>query len=534
MAFSNASSTCFELRPWWLCLLSSVLVITLLASFWGLFYTGTPSGDTCWAIRSWEFGAFREDQKTWYEGLPGTDTRLAWEDDADFSLLYLLHVAAITASAVGLLWSTGRLQTQAWQSGALRSYTVSLVLYFFVNFVVNSVVQISFVRNRCNDHNILRFLPDQDIPRTTLYLPHEGWSDASTSMARFSKALYLSMLFAGSFLTNTILQRTLLKKVSLMGGSQRCERSLIFAVVSNLILLVISGLAVPVSLGMFVLLMEDGVAAVGGTDTGETLTLLFNLIAGVFVLLHVLISIVLMVAFRDIAIEHDEHWAGTVKLLTCAGLLIGSTFLCYGNMALMLTNAYMLLPLDSVINDICIILLSLSDTTEYFKMLLSSGLEERKKPVQFDPSASVDPKSSMPSVASKIGSTIQFTMHSTLGPLVERDNHSPREYAQFGEDSVTLGTMGPVVEREDYAQIKEREEDLMLVAMRSQSSAQPLPNYPQPSIRSMCSDPTIKTICSDPQRNVSLYLPTSFGVWGKDSNQEDDLPSVPNQELIVL
>lgn len=372
----------------------------------------------------------------WYKGLPGTDYRLAWEDDADFNILYLLYVAAMAASAAGLLMFTKRLQTEAWQSGSSRSYTMTLVVYFIANFIVNVVVQITFVRNRCNDHNVLSLLPNDAIPQTAMILPHEGWTDASTGMAKFSKALYLSMIFAGGFLTNTILQYALLKKVSLMGGSTALKRSLRCARIANIVLLLLNLVAMPLSFFIFIRMMDDGVGAVGGVDSGEVLTTLFNVGAFVFVALHVFISVVLMIAFKDISSKMGEAWAGTTKLLICAGCLIGSTLLCYGNMGLMLTNAYMLIPLDSVINDICIILLSIGETADRFIKLgfaAEKDFEEpSQEPKQFYDVPAKDWKTagSVKSMADSLGNTL----HSTLRSIASLRGES--KYAAFNaEDS---------------------------------------------------------------------------------------------------
>merc|ERR1712137_1437530 len=50
---------------------------------------------------------------------------------------------------------------------------------------------------------------------------------------------------------------------------------------------------------------------------------------------------------------------------TCASMVaVASTLLCYGNIGMPYANAYHLLALDSIVNDLCLAFVSFSDSTE--------------------------------------------------------------------------------------------------------------------------------------------------------------------------
>ena len=91
-------------------------VVVVLSAVWPLFYTSSPSGQTCWTVT--QFTSRRRDCECTYPdasrpfvprcectydnamaALPG---EYAAETDDNFGALYVLYVACVAASALGL------------------------------------------------------------------------------------------------------------------------------------------------------------------------------------------------------------------------------------------------------------------------------------------------------------------------------------------------------------------------------------------------------------------------------------------------
>jgi hypothetical protein len=355
------------------------LTLTAVAAMWGFLYESTPSGDSCWIVRPYTKGTYKKDKGLWYKGLAGTDLDLAQEDSADFESLHILYVLAIFASALGLV-----LAVNMWWKRTRKtreSYLMALIAYFVANYLVNWLTHVMFVRNRCGDHNV-QYIHHQGYyaPRPTV-----GWIETSDGGAKWTKAIYLVMVFNGSFLTQNLLELVLLQKAWIAerygGGKQRsilfrpsCARVVIYG------MLICNLIAFPVSIILFRGMMDTGVEALGGEDTGEIITIIFAVIAVVYVIVHVYISVVLISLFLSPLRSVRDRWT-LRKVAACTFIAILSTLFCYGNMALMLINAFKLLPVDSVINDLCLIMVSISD-------VLRDGNEEEERYME----AGLEPK----------------------------------------------------------------------------------------------------------------------------------------------
>lgn len=340
----------------------SVLVLTafLIASFWGFVYASSPGSDSCWTVRSWGKGRWSSEQGYWYRGLPGTDNQLAWEESSDFTLLHLLYVFSMLAAGLGLLLSLNLWRekvSQQLKGKHTQAYVGAMIAYFAAGFICTMMIQVCFVRNRCEDHNV-NYINYAEYDDT--YRPRDGpeWLDVSSSSAKWAKALYLTMNFTGGFLSNTLLELALLRRIIVMEGTE--EFAFHIRVVKTFIygLLVISLLALPITLIFNVKMANEGVEAVGGTDFGDTITVLFNVAAVIYATLHIYISVVLIRVFVTLMRKFSEHPYAVAKVLICTTCAIVSTFIVYGNMAAMLVNAYIMMPLDSLINNICMITLN--------------------------------------------------------------------------------------------------------------------------------------------------------------------------------
>jgi hypothetical protein len=266
----------------------------------------------------------------------------------------------MVAGAVGLV-----LSVNLWREKVSRdlrgkhtqAYIGAMIAYFAAGLIMNMITQVCFVRNRCQDHNLnfvnyakydARYRPRDD----------DGWLDVSTSSSKWAKSLYLTMNFTGGFLANSLMELALLRRIIVMEGTESFASHI--KIVKWLIycMLVMNLLALPLTLFFYLKMMDEGVDAIGGVESGDTITAAFNVVAVIYAALHIYISLVLIRVFVTIMRNFSEHPRAIAKVMLCTMCAIVSTFLVYGNMAAMLVNAYVMLPMDCLINQICMIILN--------------------------------------------------------------------------------------------------------------------------------------------------------------------------------
>lgn len=343
--------------------------------------------DNCWIAPPYTEYETHRDGK-WYKGLAGMDPRIGEENDASFSSLYALSFLAVVASSLGVglafKLQCNASDVEAYVPESYSSYARSLCVYFTVALGVNFINMICFGEIRCRYHNV-------DAVWDLSTTPREHRIE-KTSSSVWAKALYMTANYSGGFFTNVLLELVLLIRAQMMtsasgscGPCMRCLKCFILAQV--VVFLFFTGYA---AYSFHRLIDKEILGGTGeendvneGEESGDK-SQQFSAFAGLCGLIHVCTSIALVVIFvrsmcradvpgEDGAVEKKR----VVQKVTGASLVaVFSTLVCYGNLGVPFANAYHLLALDSIINDLCLIFVSFSDSDE----IASQASEERHQP----------------------------------------------------------------------------------------------------------------------------------------------------------
>jgi len=174
-----------------------------------------------------------------------------------------------------------------------------------------------------------------------------------------------------------LLELVLLFRASMIQGIQQSSACCSFVgclkwfILVQLMVFLLGGM--PFSITSFHQLVEEGMESMsdGGleddVEVARTKSTLFRMFAALFGVVHIVTSVALVNLFLRPFCTGQEVIANKwliVKVSTASLVAIISTLICYGNLGLMFANAYHLLALDSIINDVCLIVVSFSDSTE--------------------------------------------------------------------------------------------------------------------------------------------------------------------------
>lgn len=230
---------------------------------------------------------------------------------------------------------------------------------------------ICYAEFRCHYHNI-DAVQDNGVQRSE-----------STSLSKWTKALYMTANFAGGIFTNVLLELVLLIRAQMMtrpsGGISSCIKCLKrFIIVQLVVFFFFTGWA---AYSFHRLIDKEVLGVIGGitkdshigdAKEGGNRSQQFSLFAGFCGVIHVWTSIVLVTIFTcswcyaDVPEEHTAmERRRALHKATCASMVaVASTLVCYGNIGMPYANAYHLLALDSIVNDLCLAFVSFSDSTE--------------------------------------------------------------------------------------------------------------------------------------------------------------------------
>jgi len=339
-------------------------------------------------------------------GLPGPPEYFTWfAQDKDFASLYALYLLAVAASAFGvaaslLIRRDFRRSEEDAASTPFRAYLLALVAYFVIQLFTNLAVFCSFTAWRCEHHNVKfsrSYDCDCESPNPTVAAVVGGaweWLDGfmgwcagdegsfsenwyfiyddeeTPEGAAHSYALYVSGVWMG-ILTNIVLELVLVCRVHLLGGvpggpSPRTLKVLRYAVGCQLLPLAVF---IPATYWAQYDLAKNFVRS---EEQGDAYAKTISVMGGGLAMiggLHVAISLYLCYAFLRPLWRADRLGgadpamrAQMLRVLIATVVAVVSTLVCYINPVLMApVNPFLLFAIDSIINDLCLAILALTD-----------------------------------------------------------------------------------------------------------------------------------------------------------------------------
>ena len=295
-------------------------VVVVLSAVWPLFYTPTPSGETCWTVT--QFTSKRRDCDCTYPdstrplvahcectydnamaALPG-----APETDENFSALYALYVACVAASALGFCM-TCRAQhapreRTTYAGAAYGRYLRAMLGYFCAQLAVSAAVAIAFAELRCHYHNLADARTYYRVGATTTSEITRGPPGAAAVGARV--VLTVGTAYC-AVVTNAALELVLLRRAEMLqapkyalsargSGRAKLLRALKWAIIGQLVALV--G-AMPWAIHVNVDIVTS--------DGGDAATLALRYVWGAFGVVHVAISALLAGLFLLYVVETSRR-----------------------------------------------------------------------------------------------------------------------------------------------------------------------------------------------------------------------------------
>lgn len=336
-----------------------------LALVWPVFTGKFPTPRSCWVITSYQ-GAWENDH--WMLGMPGGPPDRAWEDDENFVGLYFLYYLALLTSAAGVLLEAKQRRDAGPNAKEFNEqywrYLGSLAWYFFAQLVINFIAMVGFIENRCRYHN--EWLAERD---------GSAYIYRGSAAAAWAKILLMWSTMAGGVATNVLLELVLLRRAQMMrgfdGAAAHCRARFLIRLITFEIFFVVVVL-LPLSLFIWDKTVYGGPTAVfdmngdGDIQEDEDPTVAVGLMMSAFGLVHVVVTIMLCALFAGLLGRQasGERWGGdphtlmfrTVFVSTCVALL--STFVCYVNFYATFLNWFVALALDSIINDLCLMIVA--------------------------------------------------------------------------------------------------------------------------------------------------------------------------------
>jgi hypothetical protein len=276
---------------------------------------------------------------------PGFDPYVAPEGMADFDRVLLSNFLAVLMSSCAFAVSI-RLKmatTSFAENYALeryQQYTTYLLIYFGLSVVINLAGALSFMVYRCVYHNLVSYGPG----------------------GMYTKLVYITSAIFSSLITNGIMDRLLLTRVRMLhiernekeAASLKCLDRATWVQIAMCLLLMGSG--------VFVLLTLIGRGGDGQSGSGLLMLVVLYRGAGfTFAMLHLFISVSIVRLLLRIAKSEQQGEARTLIAFTVLG--VSSTVLVYLNWIVGFVNLYFLMPIDSVINDLCLAMVSFSAQT---------------------------------------------------------------------------------------------------------------------------------------------------------------------------
>jgi hypothetical protein len=382
----------------------------------------------CWIVPPHGHGSRMETNLAY----TGFDPQIAPEGMADFDRLLLANFLAVLTSSCAFAVSVWlKIKTTSFASAysldLYKTYTTHLMIYFGVSVFTNLACAMSFMVYRCVFHNLVSEGPG----------------------GKWTKLLYLMAAVFSSLLTNGVMDRLLLARINMFNfqierseeqarKETRWKRLAMIAVSAALLLLVLClltmlllpdafltlvstaglaglvllvgllvlarlwvrdnlGRATATQIVMCLLLAVSGLLvsltlnAMGGDgQAGSGLLLIVALYRGggfAFAMLHLLISLSLVQVLLAIAKTEQHGQSRTLIVFTVIG--VSSTVIVYLNWVLGFMNLYFLMPIDSVLNDLCLAVVSFSAPTsdvqdakraEVAELALTIGNSDRVHP----------------------------------------------------------------------------------------------------------------------------------------------------------
>ena len=339
----------------------------------------------CWTVQQYAYTSYG-----W--GLPGMPPQFAKEDDSNFTLLLTLYVIAAAVSV------TGTLIAAALRRRVHRPGLHSFYAYFIAQAVLNTVLLLGFLANRCAFHNLQHCSWSASAGSWSCAAVGGGWGVAA-------KVAVLSA-FVGGILTNGILELGVfhsLRGLAWVSSRQRLNRAdhaLGCFVVFQLgwLALTMSGMLASLAgtvawgpPGMLHMLEIAGVIETNDAplparqaspyampgEVGPSAMRTPQIIMGVLSGIHVLVSFWLLGKATAIACRQPKgHEARRVAVATCIALT--SSVLCYVNFGALWINWYAALACDSIVNDACVLaVLSMGDASQYSSQLTSESVADK-------------------------------------------------------------------------------------------------------------------------------------------------------------
>jgi hypothetical protein len=274
--------------------------------------------------------------------MPGFDPFVALEGTVDHNRLVLTKLLAVLSSSAGLAIAVGlKLETDSFASAyaleGYKTYIRYLLTYFGSAVAINVVACVTFSTYRCVHHNLVS----------------SGVSGASV------KILYLLTVLFSGLLTNALLDRLLLMRARMFTpvGEERALKWLDRFTRTQMGLCAFAAL-----LGCIVEVnvVTRGYASLeaGNLNPMLMVSALFRLCGLALAIIHALVSVMLMCLLRRIAKTEQHGSEPTVFVYSSVAVL--STVVVYLNWVLGFANLFLLMPIDSIVNDFCLAAISFS------------------------------------------------------------------------------------------------------------------------------------------------------------------------------
>ena len=352
-------------------------------------------------------------------GMPGFSPFTSGEDDDTFTTLFVLYVLAVAVSCAGAVVSSRMMlllrRSGTYRATNYRRYLRALVLYFLMQTLFNFCSALAFVENRCHYHNVdlrrphlpgVAGSPWAGRPETE---PNPAGSYVARVLSTYSTTL-------GGLATNVVLELVLVRKARMVEGVDRLRRflkAIAWLVVAQLLLLLVGTVGGFFSLTLPMLMeepREDGRVFFSVLDTNgdgvttpdENPAMYYAISLMCFGLVHAFVSAALCYVFvkllttakrRDKAAALASRAAGpgggvaggggaaaggfppeagaavapkrgraevvrtaVVRRVTISTVIaVFSTLLCYVNFVAGFARWFVMLAIDSIINDACLL-----------------------------------------------------------------------------------------------------------------------------------------------------------------------------------
>ena len=340
------------------------------------------------------------------------------ENDDNFTALFVLYVLAVAVSCVGAVVSSRMIlrlrRSGTYHSPHYRGYLRALVLYFLMQTLLNFCSALAFVENRCHYHNV-------DLRRPHLHgvavSPWFGRPETEPNPAGSYVARVLSTYSTtvGGLATNVVLELVLVRKARMLEGVdhlRRLVKAIAWFVVAQLLLLLVYTVAGFFFITLPILMEEPTEHGIdfskaldfnGDGKQDENVGMASLVTTMCFALVHVFVSVALCYVFVKLlttAQRRNKVGPGggvagggggggggfppeagatiapkrgrtqvartaVVRRVTIStAIAVFSTLLCYGNFGASFTSWPVMLAIDSIINDACLLCVAVASEVD--------------------------------------------------------------------------------------------------------------------------------------------------------------------------